>query len=968
MKKWSSSRQNQYREETDQKNSDSTAIISSVVTTQNVQHQETKDYESVGAQEDEKPLLLTEAKAKEMHDEAIEELQKNFRMQIESIKGTFEKRLDDIENILGKVKDDTTGQQEIIDENKKGSRADEFEDDGKTERERYNTVKLEEDTFSLMMISRWNSWPYLFGLLTFIFQTVLIAIIIRSQLDESFRSTPFNIPVRVKWNVRVGQYLAVLLSIWFQNDLQTSFHMLLLLWTIPENGSAPFREIATSSSSSYRWLSLILPNVIKMIQGSLVLGLSLILIIQYDNLVDIMTNFTALYFISDIDNILFTVASKGYFCSTALRKKTEEVKTVIFSDHATNSDYNRTSMWCRNGLIVAVVTVMLSILSYVAVLQNKGYFFNQLYPNCQVNPEISLKYLDNTLTTEDEEFFGMKHVGDGNCDLLLNTPECKNDGNDCEWFNSNYPDCMVPFPEKIGNGRCDGVFSYFDSVAGELVNGTYNTQKCGWDGGDCIEHNLKYRECSMVTEPFRLGDGTCDGGWYDTSFCKWDGGDCEIAEQRVRRPHCNVADMSLLGNGHCNSLKGQEYNTLECGWDGGDCDQWNRDSTKGAKYEYCEAPDPSRIGDGNCDVGSLYDNIDCDWDGGDCEDLDFNDRFPTCDDMIRVDLPFAGPSTMHEGTCKSLWEMDSVCRTGSIQSFLHFEISMEILGSMTTIGKISLTHCYTAECGWVNKDCSVLGYPNCHPGAFVDLLGNGNCDGQYTGPDWWTEVTSEECGYDLGDCIESQYPNCTIPINDQIRLGDGNCDPWPYDSKECGWDGGDCSNSIFEERYPDCPAELHTGFTGIFEAEVVLIDNKAKIGDGVCDGSYNTIECKYDGGDCIIPEYPHCHVDNPEYIADEICQGLEYNTIDCGFDGGDCEEFNRLYPGCEVEYPYWIGDGSCSGGEYNTIECGFDGGDCEEFNRLYPNCTVTDPLHVGDGSCHLAYNNTECGFDGGDCI
>lgn len=453
--------------------------------------QHEKDYESGGgAQDDEKPLLLTEARAKEMQDEAIEELQKNFRMQIESIKGTFQKRLDDIEN-NGKVKDDTKGQQEDIDEEKKRSSHDEFEDDGNTERESYNTVKLEEDTFSLMMISRWNSWPYLFGILTFIFQTVLIAIIIRSQLDASFRSTPFNIPVRVKWYVRIGQYLAALLSIWFQNDLQTSFHVLLLLWTIPENRSTPFRGITTSSTHSHYWLSLILPNVIKMVQGSLVLGLSLILIIQYDNIVDIMTNFTALYFISDIDNILFTVASKGYFCSTALRKKTDEVKTVIFSDHDTYSYYSRTSMWCRNALIVAVMTIMLSILSYVAILQNQGYFFKQLYPNCQVNPEILLKFLDNTLTNEDEEFFGMKHVGDGNCDLLLNTPECKNDGNDCEWFNSNYPDCMVPFPDWIGNGSCNGVFSFFDSVTGELVNGTYNTQECGWDGGDCIEHNRK---------------------------------------------------------------------------------------------------------------------------------------------------------------------------------------------------------------------------------------------------------------------------------------------------------------------------------------------------------------------------------------------------------------------------------------------------------------------------------------------
>ena len=48
----------------------------------------------------------------------------------------------------------------------------------------------------------------------------------------------------------------------------------------------------------------------------------------------------------------------------------------------------------------------------------------------------------------------------------------------------------------------------------------------------------------------------------------------------------------------------------------------------------------------------------------------------------------------------------------------------------------------------------------------------------------------------------------------------------------------------------------------------------------------------------------------------------------CGWDGGDC--LHPDYPNCHVDKPHWIGDGAgCNAGEgYTTIECGWDGGDC----------------------------------------
>lgn len=58
-----------------------------------------------------------------------------------------------------------------------------------------------------------------------------------------------------------------------------------------------------------------------------------------------------------------------------------------------------------------------------------------------------------------------------------------------------------------------------------------------------------------------------------------------------------------------------------------------------------------------------------------------------------------------------------------------------------------------------------------------------------------------------------------------------------------------------------------------------------RIGDGVCDwwSNGNTEVCGWDGGDCIIQEYPNCHVVYPYWIGDGICDS-DNNYEDCGWD------------------------------------------------------------------------------------
>ena len=95
--------------------------------------------------------------------------------------------------------------------------------------------------------------------------------------------------------------------------------------------------------------------------------------------------------------------------------------------------------------------------------------------------------------------------------------------------------------------------------------------------------------------------------------------------------------------------------------------------------------------------------------------------------------------------------------------------------------------------------------------------------------------------------ILAKYPDCNLDnLGDIELLGDGICHTtewYDYNTEACGWDAGDC---IIEE-YPDC----HLGYPAEY------------IGDGGCDKALDSEECGWDGGDCVVEGYPDCDVAPP---------------------------------------------------------------------------------------------------------
>ena len=177
-----------------------------------------------------------------------------------------------------------------------------------------------------------------------------------------------------------------------------------------------------------------------------------------------------------------------------------------------------------------------------------------------------------------------------------------------------------------------------------------------------------------------------------------------------------------------------------------------------------------------------------------------------------------------------------------------------------------------------------------------------------------------------------------------------------YPTKFCDEKEGICVN--LAKMYPECSTT-----------------KPRFVSNGQCNNNedLNTEECGFDGGDCIDfnKKYPNCNVENPFWIGTGLCDGGEYNVEECGYDGGDCEWYNsnfaKAYPDCTAQELYRINNEKCNNVyPYNSFECGYDGGDC--LHSQYPQCVGINPDEIGDGFCHENLDKEECGYDGGDCI
>jgi hypothetical protein len=166
------------------------------------------------------------------------------------------------------------------------------------------------DVYTMMFFSDTSGWPYWYGVFVFAFQMTILALIAFDLLSDNKNTRKgdvsaenfFNVPVMVDTEVAIAQGFALLLAVLSRDEVTNTLGLVTVGYTA--------RCQENFSKATYS--SFVQTNVFRFVMGISVVFVSLIFIVQADNVLDIFLNFAAIEFVAGIDDLAYTLAKEGW--------------------------------------------------------------------------------------------------------------------------------------------------------------------------------------------------------------------------------------------------------------------------------------------------------------------------------------------------------------------------------------------------------------------------------------------------------------------------------------------------------------------------------------------------------------------------------------------------------------------------------------------------------------------------------
>lgn len=151
---------------------------------------------------------------------------------------------------------------------------------------------LASDTFSFMTISRPNTHPFLLGFAVFFIQMVTFCLVLFNLIDFG-SDNPLNIPADVVLPVRCTQLVALIIAVATQEDVRVAFSQFYDGYS--DEMFEPFGTVKFGG-----WL---FSSICRLVEGFFGLIATFVLIMTGESVVEILMNFTALEFVSQLDEV-----------------------------------------------------------------------------------------------------------------------------------------------------------------------------------------------------------------------------------------------------------------------------------------------------------------------------------------------------------------------------------------------------------------------------------------------------------------------------------------------------------------------------------------------------------------------------------------------------------------------------------------------------------------------------------------
>jgi len=226
-------------------------------------------------------------------------------------------------------------------------------------------IGFHETIYTMLYVSKPKSAPFVFALAIYVLQTSLIVLALADTIDIREDTNTLKIPPNVNPAVHWAQGLIVIFIVAFQQDLTEA----LVKW---HNGPHP-DLLADPNVGATKW-SFYGSCVGQVFTGTCLLFTIFILSMQATTVVGLMLNFAALHFLSEIDDLSYSLAKNG-FVYPAIRKQTEAISQYRVVDHAKD-----TKLTFRIVFFYGVVAVLVVSFFFVKLAQVDGnYICDRVY-------------------------------------------------------------------------------------------------------------------------------------------------------------------------------------------------------------------------------------------------------------------------------------------------------------------------------------------------------------------------------------------------------------------------------------------------------------------------------------------------------------------------------------------------------------------------------------------------------------
>lgn len=180
--------------------------------------------------------------------------------------------------------------------------------------QKYN---LPESTFSMMITENILSFGFVTSIVVFLLAMTCLFMAHRNQADNGRPGNPLGLPPNVQVEVRVAQYLMLLVGVLMEHEIPDGLEMI---------GKGMEQILSGDHVLSMR--KILLSSLLRLCMGYMFLLTLFVAVAQSDHVLDLFFNVLALEFVENIDTVIFALSRRGFFGRT-LRKVADRPRFIV---------------------------------------------------------------------------------------------------------------------------------------------------------------------------------------------------------------------------------------------------------------------------------------------------------------------------------------------------------------------------------------------------------------------------------------------------------------------------------------------------------------------------------------------------------------------------------------------------------------------------------------------------------------